>query len=273
LDKNKKNKIESILLRDRSYSVQNGTYCFLPGDRKPQKTAGQGLLASIQGIFKKSGKIYYLLLYTFAPVLPSRQFRKHLKSVLDSHDRNTTILNLGSGPHCIHGRKDIINIDLYAFDEVDIVSDATKLPLKNDCVDLIISIAMMEHLEAPDKIVEEMHRVLKKGGQFVCYLPFIAPFHAAPYDFHRWSAKGAKHCFAIYEQVDTEIGAGPTSGMLWVLQEWLAIFFSLGSRTLHDMVFILLMLITAPIKLLDLFLIHFPNAERIASGFFISGKK
>jgi len=273
LDLKKKQKIEDILSPDKDYTDQNDTYCFLPGDRNPQNTAGKGLLGNIQETIKRNGALYYLLLNTFAPVIPGRKFMGHLKSLLNSYDRGAVILNLGSGPHLIRGCDDVINVDLYAFDEVDIVSDASSLPIKDNCVDLILNIAMMEHAEAPGKIIGEMHRVLKKDGQFLCYMPFTAPFHAAPYDFHRWTIEGAKRDFSLFEYTEIGIGAGPTSGMLWTLQEWLAILFSLGSRTLHDMIFLALMIVTAPVKLLDLLLVHFPNAEKIASGFFVCGKK
>jgi SAM-dependent methyltransferase len=168
---------------------------------------------------------------------------------------------------------DIINIDIFTFNEVDIVADAVDLPIRDHSVDVIINMAMLEHVANPETIIREMHRMLKKDGEFFCFLPFIQPFHAAPDDFHRWTIEGAKHCFKMFRHTDVAIAAGPTSGMLWVAQEWLSILFSFGSRTIHDILFIFLMVLTAPFKLADLALVHFPNAEKIASGFLITGKK
>ena len=269
----KKNKIEAIRLPDVDYTIQNNTYCFLPGDRTPKNTAGGGLLGKIQSIIKQNGTLYYLLLNTFAPVLLSNKFKRKFKWLLGNYGNEAIILNLGSGPHLTQKREDIINLDLYAFNEVDMVSDASRLPLKNNCVDLIINLAMLEHVEAPEKIIREMHRVLKKNGRFFCYLPFIQPFHAAPDDFYRWTREGAKKTFSLFTHIEIGIGGGPTSGMLWTIQEWLAILFSFGSRNLHDIFFLFLMIITAPIKLCDFFMVHFPNAEKIASGIYVCGKK
>lgn len=273
LDSIKIQKIDQIRIPDRPFTRQNNAFCFLQEDLRPDKSTGSGLLADFQKFLKKFGKLYYFLLKIFAPVLLSTKYQGQLKSLLARHDETKIIVNLGSGPAILHNRADIINIDIFAFNEVDIVADAVDLPIKDNSVDLIINTAMLEHVENPETIIREMHRMLKKDGDFFCYLPFMAPFHAAPNDFHRWTIEGARHCFEMFRQADVTIGAGPTSGLLWVVQEWLAILFSFGSRTIHDTVFILLMVLTAPIKLADLLLVHFPGAEKIASGFLITGKK
>jgi len=182
-------------------------------------------------------------------------------------------LNLGSGPTHLRGRKDIINVDLSHFKEIDIVADVTDLPIENGTVDLVFNIALLEHLSSPQKIMNEMLRVMKPGGEIFCFTPFMQPFHAAPHDFQRWTYYGAKELFAGFEIIETGIGSGPTSGMLWVLQEWLACFFSFGSRTLHDIMLLVIMLLTFPIKFLDIFLVKFPFAEKISSGFYIHARK
>lgn len=246
--------------------------CFLPGDRTPANTAGNGFQATVQEFLKKFGHLYYLLITILSPVL-LKTYYHHLKTLLDKHDQKKIIINLGSGPAILKNRRDIINIDIFAFNQVDMVADAFHLPIKDQSVDVIINTAMLEHVSDPQNIVNEMHRILKKEGEFFCYLPFIVPFHAAPDDFYRWTIEGARHCFRQFNKVSVSIGAGPTSGILWVVQEWLAIVLSFGNRTLHDMIFMMLMILTAPIKLLDIILIHFPHAEKIASGFVVTGEK
>ena len=132
---------------------------------------------------------------------------------------------------------------------------------------------MMEHANHPESIIKEMYRILRKDGDIFCYLPFVVPFHAAPDDYYRWTASGSKKVFSSFDQVAVFVGAGPTSGMLWVLQEWFSILLSLGNKTLHDIIFIILIVLTAPLKLFDLFVSHIPNAENVASGFVIVAKK
>lgn len=269
----KADKIESILKPDEKYTVQNRALCFLPGDRLPRLSAGQGFLGKIQDVMKRHGRIYYTLVYLFGPVLSSRRHRKRLKKLLAGYDVKDIILNLGSGPTYLLNRKDVINVDIFAFDEVDIVVDATNLQIKDESVDCIINIAMMEHVPYPEKVFSEMRRILREGGQIFCYLPFMAPFHAAPDDFYRWSHSGARAVFSDFKEVDVFMGSGPASGFLWVFQEWLSVLLSFGSKTLHDILFLTLMLLTWPIKLLDFFMVKLPCAVNIASGFCVVVRK
>lgn len=272
MDPLKKEKINKIRIPDQPFTLQNNAMCFLPGSRTPANTAGNGFMAIVQEFLKRFGHLYYLLITIFSPVLLNTYYH-HLRPLLARHDQQKIIINLGSGPAILKNRPDIINIDIFAFNQVDMVADAFHLPIKDQSVDVIINTAMLEHISAPQNIINKIHRILKKEGEFFCYLPFIVPFHAVPDVFHRWTLKGEKHCFQHFKKSSVSIGAGPTSGMLWVIQEWLAIVFSFGSRTLHDMFFMLLMVLTAPIKLLVIVLIHFPHAEKIASGFVVTGKK
>ena len=239
----------------------------------PELTAGEGVLGKIQGWLKQRGRIYYLFLYTFAPVIPSIAQLRRMRRCLAENGPDKVIINLGSGPNRIKDRGDIINVDLFAFDQVDVVADATDLPFENNTVDLIINTAMLEHTPAPQQVVSEMRRVLFPGGGCYCFLPFIAPFHAAPHDYYRWTIPGIAELFSGFDDVAIGIGAGPMSGFLYVFIEWLSILLSFGSRRIHDLVFLMLLIPASPLKLLDLLMVYLPGADRVAGGFFVVGRK
>ncbi len=236
-------------------------------------TAGDSLLGKIQDKLKHIGWLYYGLVKIFKPVWENKEIEENLRDSLERHPVGSFILNIGSGPSMRKDRPDIINVDLFAFNEVDLVADATDFPLKDGSADLILNQAMLEHVPYPEKVVEEMYRLLKSGGETFCYLPFISPFHAAPHDYNRWTIPGVKHLFRKFDHIHVGIGTGPTSGMLWVVQEWLAIFFSFGSRWCHDIIFLILMVLTSPIKVLDKFMVRLPYAEKVAGGFYVIAKK
>jgi SAM-dependent methyltransferase len=269
----KHEKIKIMIRQDVPYTIQNNALCFLQGDHKPWRSSGKSLLGRIQDILKHNGSSYYFLKGLFKPVWKSRKCRQLMTGLLHQYGQKAVILNLGSGPRILQRRKDIINVDLFAFDEVDMVSDAEDMPLKNDTVDLVLSLAMLEHVVHPERMVREMYRLLRPGGEAFCYVPFLVPFHAAPHDFYRWTMSGVRTLFQDYEQVEVGIGAGPTSAMLWVMQEWLSILLSFGSRRLHDIILLGLMVLTAPFKIMDTFLVWHPQAAKISSGFYILAKK
>lgn len=231
------------------------------------------LVASLQSLLKKNGRLYYFLLWLFSPVLLSYANNKAVKRLLKKYGTKDIILNIGSGPTCFHNRKDIINVDICKYNEVDIVSDITELSIDNGKVDFIINIAALEHVDKADAAIGEMYRILKPGGEVLCYVPFIIPFHAAPQDFHRWTILGLENLFSEFEVLEAGVGAGPTCGLLWVFQEWIAILLSFGSKIIHDIIFLTMLVITMPVKFIDILLSQFPHAENIASGFYIVAKK
>lgn len=51
------------------------------------------------------------------------------------------------------------------------IEENGKIPLDDESVDLIVSYAVFEHIENPDQVIEELHRVLKKGGWICAWTP------------------------------------------------------------------------------------------------------
>jgi SAM-dependent methyltransferase len=261
------------LRKDEKGYVRDETFFFLPADRLPEPTAGSGLQERVQNVLKEHGKLYYTLINIFSPVLINPLSKRKIRKIMNAYDENSIILNLGSGPTYFFDRRDIINVDLFPFKEVDIVADVAALPIEDESVDLIVNVATLEHVPDPLSVVQEMHRILKKRGRTICYLPFMVPFHAAPNDFQRWTVAGIKNLFSLFHHSEVSVGCGPTSGMLWVFQEWLSVLLSFGSKKAHDILFLGLMVLTAPMKLLDVFMVKLPHADRVASGFYIFGEK
>lgn len=59
------------------------------------------------------------------------------------------------------------------------VGDIEKIDFPNEKFDLVYITYTLEHLDSPEKVIEEMMRVTKKGG----YLVFIAPNYGSPLCF------------------------------------------------------------------------------------------
>lgn len=52
-----------------------------------------------------------------------------------------------------------------------VVAPAARLPIEDDSIDLIISWAVLEHVEDPDFVAAELTRVLRPGGWFCAVTP------------------------------------------------------------------------------------------------------
>ena len=103
--------------------------------------------------------------------------------------------------------------------------------------------------------------------------PFVVPFHAAPNDYQRYSQPGLEYLHKDFLKIESGVWGGPVSGFLWVFQEFLALLFSFGVPFLRDIIFVLIMLVTWPLKWLDVIFRHLPTAGNIASSFYYYGQK
>jgi SAM-dependent methyltransferase len=213
------------------------------------------------------GRAYPLAISALSPVLSRNLVRPFLRTF--DLDREL-VADLGSGTHRHDPR--VICVDGSAYSNVDLVSDLKTLPIADGALSGVLSIAVLEHVPDPAAHVAEMHRVLAPGGRVLCYVPFLAPFHASPHDYHRWTRSGLATLFGDFEMLRVRVGAGPTSALLWMLEEWLALVLSLGSRRLYR-ILTPLMWVLSPLKIIDVLLARHLEASVVASGFVIEARK
>ena len=79
----------------------------------------------------------------------------------------------------------------YRYPEYDICTG----PLRDEAggilrFDLILANQVWEHLDRPYAATRNVLGMLRPGGYFWVAVPFFIPFHAAPNDCSRWSARG-----------------------------------------------------------------------------------
>ena len=183
------------------------------------------------------------------------------------------IVNLGSGSQII--RPDVINLDVYPYHNVTIVGNIYRLPFSDNEIDTVICDQVLEHLDNIPNALKEMNRVLKVGGLIYVAVPFVAGYHSSPGDYYRFTKEGI---IAIMEQhgflkLKSGIRQGPTSAFLSVFNKWLALILSFGSSKLYQLLLMLFMALTFPLKFLDYLIYQYSSAEDIAFGFYYLGRK
>jgi len=64
------------------------------------------------------------------------------------------------------------------------------LPLIDSCMEGVMLISVLEHLENPQLALSEAHRVTVVGGNLLVVTPFSFPTHGSPSDYRRWTMEG-----------------------------------------------------------------------------------
>ena len=70
------------------------------------------------------------------------------------------------------------------------ISDIQNIPVVSQRYDVIICTQVLEHVTNPQKVFNELSRILKPGGTLHLTTNFIFPIHGAPYDFFRFTNYG-----------------------------------------------------------------------------------
>lgn len=108
--------------------------------------------------------------------------------------RGTRVLDAGAGPcpykrffkHCRYEATDFID----KYDLLDFTCHLDNIPKKSNTYDAVLSTEVLEHVEFPQKVMNEMCRVLKKGGTLFLTTPQGWMIHQAPYNYFYFTKFG-----------------------------------------------------------------------------------
>ena len=180
------------------------------------------------------------------------------------------ILEIGSGIRKIH--PNVVNLDIGVFENVDVVGDGHHLPFLDNSFDGVVIEVVLEHIRDPERVVSEIHRVLKRDGYVYSVIPFIHPYHGYPGDYRRFSIEGVGLLFRQFEKEELGVLRGPGVAMLNLLTTIPFLFTFSKSEKVFYITKGLSLCLLLPIKFLDKLLIRNPESHRLADTFYYLGK-
>lgn len=95
-----------------------------------------------------------------------------------------------------------IIIDINAARRPHILADVRSIPVKSNSADCVRCTELLEHVEYPEDMLEEISRVLKPGGALILSVPFLSNIHADPQDFQRFTDVKLK---SMLERAELEV--------------------------------------------------------------------
>lgn len=181
------------------------------------------------------------------------------------------LLNLGAGFRS--SPPGFVAVDRTRYPGIQVQADLTALPFRDGSVDGILCEMVLEHVPDAEGAIRELRRVLSGGGRIYLALPFLWPYHASPHDYRRWTASGVEKDLEGFEPVAVGLSGGPTTTLCNVLHEWLAIVLSFNVEFLYRVLYLGLIPLIFPFKLLDHLVSHYRHAGKIGALYYFHGRK
>ena len=141
------------------------------------------------------------LSYLIGCPYPAPRWNRCVKKRLQRLGPDARILDLGAGNR--RRAPNVINLEIEVTPEVDIVADGHFLPFSDRTFDAVVSEAVLEHVQSPNLVVEEIYRVLKPGGYICLAVPFLQGYHASPHDYQRWTVPGVVQLCAAFSELES----------------------------------------------------------------------
>ena len=126
---------------------------------------------------------------------PNRRcIEKFIEKSAGKMEKGAKILDAGAGPcpykkffkHCKYEATDFKN----KFNNLDFICSLDKIPKPANSYDAILSTEVLEHVEYPQKVVNEFYRLLKKSGRLFLTVPQGWMIHQEPYNFYYFTKYG-----------------------------------------------------------------------------------
>jgi SAM-dependent methyltransferase len=121
-------------------------------------------------------------------------------------------------------REDVVNLEIVPYITTDVVAAGEYLPFADASFELVISVAVLEHVRDPFAVARELQRVLRPDGRIFAAVPFLQPYHAYPDHYYNMTAAGLRNLFTgcEVERLFVPQSGGPIFLLTWVLQAWRA---------------------------------------------------
>ncbi|MDI1355021.1 MAG: class I SAM-dependent methyltransferase [bacterium] len=117
---------------------------------------------------------------------------------------------------------DLEQTNYYEDVKPDVTWDGIVMPFENKSFDTIMATEVLEHSYEPEKLLNEIYRVLKPGGVFFCTVPFIWHLHETPHDEYRYTPFSLEKKLkgAGFEKIEIRALGGWDSALSQLLGLW-----------------------------------------------------
>jgi SAM-dependent methyltransferase len=135
---------------------------------------------------------------------------------------------------------DLEQSSIYTSVKPDLTWDGAMIPTEDESFDCVMATEFLEHYTEPEKVLSEIHRVMKPNGIFFATVPFIWNLHEVPHDEYRFTPYSLeRHLrYAGFENIQIKPLGGWNMAFAQMIGLWLG--FSPINRFLRPVLKVLL---------------------------------
>jgi len=152
---------------------------------------------------------------------------EHVARFALSLPRSVVVLDAGAGESRFRSqfsRQRYVALDnrqgdtAWDYSRLDVIGDLLNLPLREGSCDALLNVVVLEHTPDPNRVVRELHRVLRPGGRMLIAVPMIWDIHQAPHDYFRFTRYGLERLLsAAGFKIASLVAVG---GYFWLLARY-----------------------------------------------------
>lgn len=153
----------------------------------------------------------------------SHKYDEQTINLIEKHTKGL-LVDVGAGRRPVY-YDNVVNFEIELFDTTDVRGVGERLPFKDESIDAVISLAVLEHVKDPFLCASEISRILKPGGDLYCCAPFLQPVHGYPNHYYNMTHQGLRNLFESYleiEQISVSDNLLPVWSLTWILSSWAA---------------------------------------------------
>lgn len=143
---------------------------------------------------------------------------------LIKNNESGLVLDCGAGKRPVYF-DNVVNLEIADYETTDVRGVGEVLPFIDESFDAVLSIAVLEHVKDPFLCAREISRVLKPGGNLMCCVPFLQPYHGYPHHYYNMTSQGLTNLFVDYLSIDKTAvydSVLPIWSLTWILRSWAA---------------------------------------------------
>ena len=108
-----------------------------------------------------------------------------------------------------------IGDEKWNYSRLDVIGDLERLPFPDVTFDACLNVVTLEHVREPARVLRELARTLRPGGQLLIIAPHEWEEHQQPHDYFRYTRYGLEHL--LKGAGFTEIAIVPVGGFFRLL--------------------------------------------------------